>query len=129
MPSSAQVQVWRELADAATEGPWWQRSHLTPEPPDVPHCDKCGNGAPRELSDLLCYFEDEGEPRFWSYDTDGVFVAASRAAVPEMAALLEWAMDEINTLSLRLLLEFGAEPTAETRRKLVEWRGEEVGGG
>lgn len=61
-------------AAAATPGPWWQKSHETPT----------GDGV--ELSRLLCYFEDEGDPRFWTWSTDGVFVAHARTDVPALLA-------------------------------------------
>lgn len=58
----------RKLAEAATPGPWWQRSALTPEPTE--------DGA-TELSELLCFFPDEDHPRFWDWINDGAFVAAA----------------------------------------------------
>ena len=51
----------------ATISPWFQASWKN---------DMRGNGT--ELSQLLCFFDDEGEPRFWDYENNGEFVAEIR---------------------------------------------------
>lgn len=75
-----QIAEWKRLEAGATRGPWWQRSHDTPNPP-TPEAT--------ELSKLLCFFNDEGEPRFWDWMHDGAFVVAAREAVPELIAEVE----------------------------------------
>jgi len=55
------------------------------------------------LSSLLCYFDDEGSPRFWNWQADGKLVAAARNALP---ALLDLA-DEADRL--RAVLEAAKE--------------------
>lgn len=59
-------------AEKATPGPWWQKSW------------KQQTGEGTELSDLLCYFEDEGQPRFWDWENTGEFVAHARADIPRL---------------------------------------------
>lgn len=68
------------LAEKATPGPWHQGSWKTPA--ELP-------AGSRELSSLLCFFEDEGEPRFWCWDTDGEFVARARTLLPALAAAVK----------------------------------------
>lgn len=60
------------LLGTCTPAPWWQKSHETPTAP-TPDA--------KELSELLVYFEDEGEPRFWDWINDGGVVVAARNAV------------------------------------------------
>ncbi len=54
-------------------GPWWQRSWMT---------DAAPPGAKTELSHMLCFFADEGEPRFWDYINDGMFIVKLENAWP-----------------------------------------------
>lgn len=68
----------RRLALAAKPGPWWQKSH---ECPTAPSPDAT------ELSSLLCFFADEGEPRFWDWINNGKYVAAANPQT--MLALLD----------------------------------------
>ena len=62
-----------ELDAKRTPGPWWQKSWMTQTQPP---------GAKTELSDLLCYFDDEDAPRFWNYHEDGLFVVKLENAWP-----------------------------------------------
>lgn len=73
----------RKLCEKATPGPWYQGSWK--QPPI--------EGA-KELSDLLCYFDDEEKPRFWNWEFDGEFVAAARTFIP-------WALSELEQASQR----------------------------
>lgn len=54
-----------ELDAKRSPGPWWQKSWL---------CTSAPPGANKELSEMLCFFADEGEPRFWNYEGDGQFI-------------------------------------------------------
>lgn len=62
-----------ELDAKRSPGPWWQRSWM---------CETKPPGAGQELAKMLCFFEDEGEPRFWAYDTDGEFIVKLENAWP-----------------------------------------------
>lgn len=68
-----------ELDAKRSPGPWWQRSWMTETAPP---------GAKTELASMLCFFSDEGEPRFWNYDTDGQFIVKLENAWPMIREVL-----------------------------------------
>jgi hypothetical protein len=76
---------------AATPAPWYQASWKTE--------GQSPEGT--ELSRLLCFFNDEGSPRFWNWEDDGEFVAAMRNAFP---ALLSLARARLKTIEQGYLL-------------------------
>lgn len=75
-------------AAAATGGPWFNATCSA--------CSSCERAAEREcehgdrigrsVDSLLCFFDDEGAPRFWHHDTDGEFVAHAREDIPALCA-------------------------------------------
>lgn len=85
-----ELAAMAERERAATPGPWWQKSHRTPT---APHPDA------RELSSLLCYFPDEGEPRVWCWDTDGEFIVHARNEYARLLAVAQWAGEAAKLLS------------------------------
>lgn len=73
VPTAPLDDPWAELERLARAVPadkrvWWQFSSDT----------QTGEGV--ELSELLCYFDDEGAPRVWDWPVTGKFIAAANPA-------------------------------------------------
>jgi hypothetical protein len=100
--SREQLDAIRERCEKASPGPWWQASHRT----------KCApTQDARELSTLLCHFQDEDAPRFWRWDTDGEFVAAARSDIPALLAhvsALEAELTQLRDEHARGVVELGS---------------------
>lgn len=120
-------------------GPWYEEgAHL-------PRCPACSavseNPKALPVGAMLCYFPDEGEPRFWNYDVDGCLWATTRNALPSMlsdlrllkeardSGALEWALflAEAECGGVRVSYETEGDKFTRALRALHE--GGEVSGG
>ena len=99
-----------ELGKKATPGPWWQRSVDTPNPPSE-------NAT--ELSDLLCFFDDEGAPRVWDWMGTGALIAHAGTHYATLAAAYVEAVERKRVLERRL------EKIERHARKMVNFDGGE----
>jgi hypothetical protein len=90
-----------ERCKGISRGPWWQKSWKQETHPD-PNA--------LELSQLLCYLDDEGVPRFWNWNTDGEFVAHAREDIPFLlgeVAALRTELDELRKVASEVVWSNG----------------------
>lgn len=78
------LQELDELDAKRKPGPWWQKSWM---------CESCPPGAKTELSEMLCFFDDEGHPRFWDYMNDGQFIVKLENAWPLIREFLKQTLE------------------------------------